>query len=59
MALLICFSYIFKVRKVSLKYDFFNCFPHLDGKDEEMVSGTLLFVNKQVGFQFGCNKRWL
>lgn len=38
MTLPLFFSYIFKVRKVSLKYDVFNCFPHFDGKDEEMVS---------------------
>ena len=35
-------SYIFKVRKVSLRYDIFKCFPHADGKDEEMVSGVRL-----------------
>ena len=35
-------SYIFKVRKVSLRYDIFKCFPHADGKDEEMVSRVRL-----------------
>ena len=36
------FSYIFKVRKVSLRYDIFKCFPHADGKDEEMVRERLM-----------------
>ena len=42
-------SYIFKVRKVSLRYDIFKCFPRADGKDEEMVSGVRLM--KMRGFR--------
>ena len=38
----IFYSLLFKVLKVPLRYDFFNCFSrrsiYADGKDEEMVS---------------------